>query len=372
MRSLHPVGGIERTITDKANWLVASGNEVLFVTYNQGSDDIPFHLDSRVMHVDMGCSIFSLYKYSILVRIYKFIKLRSSFRHKFANIIQNFYPDAIAVPIPNAEDFLYDIIKVTNGVRVVIESHVSFDYLLLGKSLTDRLSYIFLSPFRAIRKADMLVALTEHDALNWRQHNVKNVTIIPNPLTFYSDNNGKVPKIEGRIIAVGRLVTQKRFDRLIEAFSMIADAHQMWHIDIFGDGELHKAMNEQIKSLGLVNRVVLHPFTSDIMIEYMRSQFLVLSSDYEGFGLVITEAMACGIPVVSTDCPFGPSDIIENGKTGLLAQMDAGDLAEKIEWMIKNEERRVEMGINAHLYVRRYDKEQIMPLWEQIYMNLSY
>ena len=108
----------------------------------------------------------------------------------------------------------------------------------------------------------------------------------------------------------------------------------------------------------------------DIYTEYQRSQFFVLSSDFEGFGLVIVEAMACGIPVVSTDCPYGPSEIVEDAKSGLLAKMDVQDLAAKMEWMITHEEERIAMGIAARQAAARYRKEIIMPQWEQAYLSV--
>ena len=113
-----------------------------------------------------------------------------------------------------------------------------------------------------------------------------------------------------------------------------------------------------------------HQPVDDIYSEYQRSQFLVLSSDFEGFGLVIIEAMACGLPVVATNCPYGPSEIIEEGKTGLLSQMNVEDLAEKIEWMITHDKERQEMGIRAYEASARYQIEQVMPQWLAAYQSV--
>lgn len=369
VRSLHPVGGIERTLTDKANWMVAHGHDVMFVTYKQGNDCICFPLDKRVQLHDLECSTFSMYKYPLYSRMYYYCKLQMTFRKRMKTILDDFIPDIVIVAIPNAEDFLWDLMKVVKNTKVIIESHVTFDYYMMGKSLTDRLLYVFFSPLEAIRKADMLIALTEHDASRWRHQKVKNIQVVANPVTNYADGINNLEKEKGRIIAVGRLASQKRFDRLIEAFSLISDRYPGWFIDIFGEGELREDMDCLIKEKGLKGRVNIRNFVHDVYPEYMRSQFLVLSSDFEGFGLVIVEAMACGIPIISTDCPFGPSDIIDDGKTGLLAKMDVQDLADKMEWMISHEEERHMMGEKAYKKAAEYRKEVVMPRWEEVYMS---
>lgn len=370
VRSLHPVGGIERTLSDKANWMVTQGHQVMFVTYMQGKDNIYFPLDKRVQLYDLACSTFSMFKYPLYSRLSYFRQLQNTFRERLKAVLDDFMPDIVVVAIPNAEDFVWDLMKVTHNVKVIIESHIAFDYFLMGKSFTDRLLYVLYSPLKAIRKADLLIALTEHDASCWRRKRIKNVQVVPNPVSYYAESVNDVTKKENRIIAVGRLASQKRFDRLVEAFSRISDKYPEWYIDIYGEGELLCTLEDLINSKGLSGRVNIMNFVQDIYSEYKRSQFIVLSSDYEGFGLVIIEAMACGIPVVSTDCPFGPSDLIDNGKTGLLAKMEIEDLAEKMEWMISHEEERGVMGTNAYKKASQYRKEVVMPRWEEVYMNL--
>ena len=159
---------------------------------------------------------------------------------------------------------------------------------------------------------------------------------------------------------------------MIKAFSLIADKYPNWYVDIYGGGQVQGKVetNQLIHAKGLEERIRIYPPVIDIYSEYQRSQFLVLSSDFEGFGMVITEAMACGIPVVATDCPFGPSDIIEDKVTGLLAKKEVEDLANKMEWMITHNEERREMGLRAHHAVARYRNDIIMPQWENAYMSV--
>jgi glycosyltransferase involved in cell wall biosynthesis len=220
---------------------------------------------------------------------------------------------------------------------------------------------------KAIGKARLIISLTEGDAQYWRQI-VRNVRVIPNPLsTNFIQDSPCYPSSNKRIIAVGRLTPQKRIDRLIDAFALLADKYPQWTVCIFGKGECQHELNQQIDRLRLSAKITIQPPTNQIIKEYKHSQFFVLSSDFEGFGLVIIEAMACGIPVVATNCPYGPSDIIEDSKTGLLAEMDVKDLAAKMEWMMSHDEERQEMGLRAHKATERYRMENIMPLWEQAY-----
>lgn len=371
VRSLHPVGGIERTLTDKANWLVAHGHEVMFVTYKQGYDDVSFPLDGRVQLIDLRCSIYSLFKYPIYTRLFQYFCLSRLFQKRLGEVLNDFMPDVISVAIPNAEDFVWEVVKVAGNTRVVIESHVAYDHLSEGKSITDNCLFLFHSPYKAIRNSDSLIVLTESDADSWKRKGVKQAIVVPNPVSFYIDNIKNVVKEGKRIIAVGRLVRQKRFDRLIDAFALIADQYPGWYVDIIGEGDLRSALEQQVLERKLFGRVNIHNFTCDVISEYMKSQFLVLSSDYEGFGLVIVEAMACGIPVVATRCPHGPSEIIEHGVTGLLTNLDENDLAGQMEWMMSHQEERRIMGVKAHEAAAFYRKDYIMKEWVSAYESVA-
>ena len=289
---------------------------------------------------------------------------------RIKHVLDVFLPDVVSIAIPSAEDFIWEILNVAANTPIVVESHIAYDHFLDGKTITDRLLYLFYSPLKTIRKADMLVALTKRDAQNWQRHQVDNVKVISNPVACFREKMDAACNKENRVIAVGRLVKQKRFDRLIDAFAIIASRYPLWRVTIFGEGEFKDALETQVRELGIEGRVEILPYVQNLLTEYQRSQFLVLSSDFEGFGLVITEAMACGLPVVATDCPCGPSEIIEDGVTGLLANMDAYDLAEKMEWMITHNQERKEMGIKAYQAATRFRKEVIMPEWESAYKSV--
>ena len=365
---LSTTGGQERTLIDKANYLVGKRHEVMFVTYEH-EGPIAYQLDPLVQHVDINCHFFSIYQHPYYKRIIVAIKQKRIFRKKMKEILIRFCPDVIVVAIPNTENFICDIVSVAKDIPIVIESHLAQGYEVIKRGLIERWLYYYYSPLRAIRKAKLFVSLTKGDAACWQRYNVQNIKVIPNPVTLYSDYSSAV-KLKGRIICVGRLAPQKRFDRLVDAFNMIAAKYPDWYVDIFGDGEDKEKLQDLINVLGLSERINLMSTTNDIYDEYRQSQFFVMCSDFEGFGLVIVEAMACGIPVVATDCPFGPSEIIDDDKTGLLCKMDAKDLAEKMEWMITHDEERSNMGIRAYEAAARYRKELIIPEWEEAYKSV--
>ena len=121
----------------------------------------------------------------------------------------------------------------------------------------------------------------------------------------------------------------------------------------------------------LENRVVIHEPTKAIYDEYKRSEMLVLCSEHEASPLVLVEAMACGVPCVSMDCPNGPREIIKDGETGLLAKDgDVEDLASKMEWLITHEQERLEMGQNARLFAASRKMSVVMKDWDDLYTTV--
>jgi len=369
---LYTKGGIERTLVDKANWLVNRGHEVLFVTYEHNNTPFSYPLSPGVCHVDLDCCFFRIFKYPVYKRFFAYARLRKDFCSRLKDVLVGFNPDIVVIATPNTEIFLHDIVAISKPIKVIIESHLAFEHHNLHPTaFIERWVHFLYSPLKAMKSADMVITLTKGDAENWKRLGGVCVKTLPNPLSFvYSLHTKSYSTITPRIICVGRLNKQKRFDRLINAFSLIAKKYPDWCVDIYGSGEDEEILRNQINALGLNQRVILHKSTEDIVSQYHNSQFLVLSSDYEGFGLVIIEAMACGLPVVATDCPYGPFDIIADGETGLLCKMDVQDLANKMEWMMTHEAERKEMAIKAHDSVVRYKQDVVMKEWEKAYMSV--
>ena len=362
-------GGIERTLTDKANYLVDKGHEVTIVTYEH-EGILAYDLYPKIKHVDLACHFFEIYRFPFYRRLIESLRQKYVFRRKMRRLLADSHPDVIVITIPNTEIFISDLMAVANGIPVIIESHLAYGRQVLHFGHMEKLMCKLFNPMTAIKKADLVITLTNGDANCWRLQNVCPVDVIPNPVTCYDDILLKQEKTEGRIISVGRLTPQKRFDRLIKAFSLIAEKYPGWFIDIYGEGHEKENLQWLILNKNLSHRIHILPPTSDIYKEYEKSQFFVLSSDYEGFGLVLIEAMACGIPVLSTDCPYGPSEIINDGVTGFLSKMEVADLAKKMEFLITHNEERQLMGEKAHHEAAQYRKEIVMPQWEKAYMQI--
>lgn len=355
--------GVERTLTDKINYLASRGHKVVLVTYEQGSHPNAFDIDERVEQIDLECRYFLLYRFPLIVRLYKAWNMKRLFGRKLGQLMEEKRPDAIVVTTYSGE-FMHSVMTFHHQTRIIVEAHTAFSHDMVGVGLVDRLQKRHVLHY--LKKCHLLVALTKADADSWRKY-VHRVESISNPLPFYADELDLSRRVGGRIIAVGRYYPQKRFDRLIDAFALIASKYPLWHVNIYGEGPDELQLQAQIDRLGLHDRIRLCPATSDIRSEYIKSQMLVMSSDYEGFGLVLIEAMACGVPPIATDCPHGPAEIIEDGVTGLLAEMDVQDLADKMEWMITHEDERMTMGVNAHLAVAKYSQDRLLKKWEQIY-----
>lgn len=374
-RSFALVGGAERVIIDKANYLSNKGHDVMLVSYEQGLHPIPYALHPNVKFLDLDCRFFTLAKYSLMIRLFKFFRLKQKLKTSLKQTILSYSPGVVV--LASDWQFLISIVLYAAGrIPVITEFHNAYDFITkkigdVDNGIKSKLTGLYYrNSLKYFKQCACLVSLTENDARHWRNHS-KHVVVIPNPVTMYPDSINDIPKEEGRIICVGRLNDQKRIDRLVTAFSMIANKYPQWHVDIFGEGDKKPALLKQIKNCNLQDRIILHEPTKTIFDEYKRSQFLVLSSAYEGRPLVLIEAMACGVPCVSFNCPSGPAEIIEDGVTGLLAiDGDVDDLASKMEWMIIHDQERLEMGEKSYIAASVYKPSNILKEWEDLYFNI--
>jgi glycosyltransferase involved in cell wall biosynthesis len=185
--------------------------------------------------------------------------------------------------------------------------------------------------------------------------------------------NSRVSELNNKqIIAIGRLSRVKGFDRLIEIAACIKVKHNDWKIKIVGEGELENDLKTLSRNLNVENNVLFTPFTEHIQDEYLNSSIYALTSYSEAFPMVLLEAKANGLPIVSFNCPEGPVDIINDGIDGFLVEDGCKeDFCEKLSVLIENKSLRAEMGRQSKIDSFRYMEDKIRIEWEKLLKELE-
>ncbi|GAA2605509.1 hypothetical protein GCM10010304_64410 [Streptomyces roseoviolaceus] len=222
---------------------------------------------------------------------------------------------------------------------------------------------------RAYRRLDVVTTVTEADAAAYRRkmwlpgvHVEALPNSVPDPALPPADGTAKV------VIAAGRLVRVKRYDLLIEAFAQVAAAFPDWQLRIYGKGEEQPALRQLIERLGLWNNVFLMGAATPMEAEWAKASIAAATSDFEPFGMTIVEAMRCGLPVVSTDCPYGPAEIIKDGTDGRLVPVgDRDALASALLELVGDDERRRRMGRTALENAHRFAPGPVVAQAELIF-----
>ena len=215
------------------------------------------------------------------------------------------------------------------------------------------------------RQFNSIVVISKVDLKKWERYTRKAVCIY-NPITI---TNSKISARTAKcVISVGRLDFQKGYDYLINAWQHVALKHNDWHLNIYGEGNLRDKLKSQIDGLGLSDSITLYGRTSRIEEEYANHSIFVMSSRAEGFPLALLEASSCGLPLVSFDCPSGPSEIIEDGRNGFLIEKvgDIQTMAEKICSLIEDEILRHKMGEKAYELVLKFSIDKIREQWDKL------
>lgn len=219
-------------------------------------------------------------------------------------------------------------------------------------------------------KKACIVTLTEDDANAWRRKFPRaKVVCIPNPLTLPIDRPSNLES--KKILSIGRHAGQKGFDRLVKAWYLIEKEFPDWKLRIVGSGRKKELLKRQMKKLGITERIELIRATPEVTKEYQNASVYALSSRYEGFGLVLVEAMHFGLPIVSFDCPYGPREIVAHGKSGILVPNgDIIEFANALRKVLSNPNLKREMSCNALERVKQYYPENITPQWISLIQSI--
>lgn len=367
------IGGVERIFIDKMNYLADKlHHEVYLLTSSQGNHPVSFPLSPNVRHIDLGIRHHVQYQYPLPQRLWIKYKLKRLCNKRLKETVRKIDPDIL---IGTTSYLSAEICQLKCRAKKIIESHGARDFIHLTDDFKMGFPKDLINKFNTNRRfhfiekySDAVVALTQADAKAWGK--ASKVYVIPNFTNFISPQSSSCKPT--RVIAAGRLTYQKGFDRLIDAWRIVGRQHPDWRLDIFGEGIRQQALTGQIKENGQEEVITIHPFTSHIVKEYLNSSIFALSSNYEGFVLVLLEAMGCGLPCVAFDCPNGPAETIKDKEDGLLVRNgDIQGFADAICYLIEHEAERKRLGGNAKVSIGHYSPEKIMPLWEKLFKELT-
>mgnify|MGYP000198187841 FL=1 len=369
--STYNPGGMERVLLNKVTYLSALPEwEVSVVTTDQHQRPSFYPFPEKVRMTDLEINYSDDNDKGIWKKITSYLCKRKEHKRKLTALLLKEKPDIVVSLYPSESSFIPDI---KDGSKKVLELHFNkFFRIQYGRKgiigLIDR--WRTRQDERIVRRFDKFVVLTNEDKGYWG--GLPNIEVIPNAAIHVSKNYSEVKN--KRVIAVGRLDYQKGFDRLIQAWKLVQHTGRFsdWKLDIFGQGEWREMLQQMIDKQGLQNTVKINPPTNAILNEYVHSSLLVMSSNYEGFGMVLVEAMSCGVPVISFDCKCGPKDIIQPGINGLLVPNgDIQALADAMMKVMEDEAYRKMLSQNARKVVDTYSEQAVMSQWIRLFTSIT-
>ena len=371
--ALYMAGGVERVLSLKANYFAEHFGYDITIILTEGKNKPLFYpLSDKIKVINLDISFEELWTCSFVKKAFVYLKKQRVFKKKLRDELMRIRPDITISLLRREINFINEI---KDGSKKVGELHVNrANYRNFEAGDSNMIKNLFAkywmySLVSHLKGLDRFVVLTEEDKASWTE--LDNVDVIPDPLAYEIDKVS--PLTNKRVIAVGRYVYQKGFDLLLHAWTKIEKQHPDWELVIYGMG--NRTPFEQIVEDLRIDRSRCHlngP-TDDIKQEYLNSSLFVFSSRFEGFGMVLIEAMACGLPVVSFDCPCGPKDIVRHQEDGIL--VPSGDitlLANAMNQLMSDDTLRRNMATKAVVNVRRYQLDVITQKWESLFDSIVY
>ena len=366
--ALYMAGGVERVLTLKANYFAEHFGYDITIILTEGKDKALFYpISDKIKVVNLDINFEELWTCSFAKKIFVYLKKQRQFKKALTKELMRLRPDITISLLRREINFLNDI---KDGSRKIGELHVNrANYRNFEANDSNCIKTLFAkfwmrSLVSNLKKLDRFVVLTEEDKSAWPE--LQNICVIPDPLSFSPTQHSLLT--EKRVIAVGRYVYQKGFDLLLQAWTIIEKQFPDWELVVFGDGN-REPYEHQMKELGIDRkRCHLNGPTADIQKEYVNSSVFAFSSRFEGFGMVLVEAMACALPVVSFACPCGPQDIVRNGEDGfLVANGNVDDLAQQLIKLMADDNLRTAFAHRAYQNVQRFNMEHIALRWKSLF-----
>jgi len=366
-------GGTEKMLSEKASYLVdVFGYDVTIISCTQIAGQAnTFPLSQNVKQINLAIPYYRQYHYGYPKRLLVKWETNQALKKLLTKTIHQIDPDIVI----GVARFAADIVTTIKcRAKKIIECHEARPFIMAdmegNRALVSRLYTNLIMKkryFRMIeRHADVVVTLTEGDSHLWKK--ARHLEVIPNFSTMavsrMADYKNK------RVIAVGRLSAEKGYDRLLKIWKRVSPQHQDWSLEFFGDGKLHHMLTNMIHDLQLLN-VTINPPTPHISEEYSKSAICVMTSHFEGFSLVLLEAIRHGLPCIAFDCPFGPASIIKDGICGYLIEENSIEqYAQKLSLLMDQEDIWKSLSKEAIKRGEDFSVETVMNRWRQLFEDL--
>lgn len=366
--ALYSAGGVERVVSLKASYFaeVFGYDVTIIVTEGQGRACF-FPLSDKVRVINLQLGFEDLWRVSFIKKILLYLKKQRQYKKLLSTELMRIRPDITISVLRREINFINSI---PDGSCKIGELHVNrSNYRNFIGQDSNFIKCVFSRYWmnnlvKHLKRLDRMVVLTATAQNDWPE--LSNVALIPDPLPFKVDYVS--PLSAKRVICIGRYAYEKGIDLLLRVWAKVQERCHDWVLDIYGVGD-QTPYRHLFQELGIDDRRChLYDSLADVQTAYLSSSIFVLPSRFEGFSLVIIEAMSCGVPVVSFDCENGPRNIITDGQNGFLVpSFDIDFYAERLLILMQHEDLRQRMGIEARKTSGQYQIEDIALRWKALF-----
>lgn len=370
--ALYSAGGVERVVAVKANYFAEQlGYDVTIIVTEGRGRNCFFPISDRVRVINYELNFEELWGLPFLRKVVAYLGKQRRYKKRFKTDLMLIRPDITISTLRREINFLTGI---NDGSLKIGELHVNrANYRDFDANHSNFIIRLFAklwmnSLLGHLKRLDKMVVLTDNALKDWPE--LDNVVKIPDALPFRIDDESELAA--KRVISIGRYAYDKGNDLLLQAWAIIEKQNHDWTLDIYGNGN-REPYRKQMVEFG-VDQQRCHLFgpVADVKKEYLSSSVFVLPSRFEGFGLVIIEAMACGVPVIAFDCENGPRSIIADGENGfLIPPFDICLFAEKVMLLMRDKELRCRMGANAQKAASQYEIDRIGQQWKCLFEEMK-